>query len=217
MSVGATGGGSGTGHSRRSLCCVLAILVGVSIQAVAQPPLSSPPAVIVAAPPFDAFFSCTEHFQGQFEALGDALGTDCFVQRMVEVDGRAWLRAHRGDGTDNADWFGWRQPVLSPCDCVVVRLRSGAATNSPGIPGAPPADFVVLERDDGVHFLIAHIREPSVAVGDLVRAGQAIAKVGNNGYSRSPHVHLGAWRQDTALQIRFDQSMMRLPPGLRGK
>ena len=35
-------------------------------------------------------------------------------------------------------------------------------------------------------------------------AGRVVAKIGNNGMSYHPHVHIGAWKDDTAHQIRFD-------------
>ena len=57
--------------------------------------------------------------------------------------------------------------------------------------------------------LIAHVKDVRVAEGDSVVAGEIVASVGNNGYSRQPHVHIGAWRGETALQIRFDQTRMR--------
>ena len=40
--------------------------------------------------------------------------------------------------------------------------------------------------------------------GDTVRAGQFVARVGNNGYGRSPHIHVGAWKGQTPYQIRWD-------------
>lgn len=184
---------------------------------MAAAPVVSPaqaPAVL-AFPPFDAFFACTEHFEGQFQSLGDELGTDCVVQRLVEVEGRLWMRSYKDEGVANSDWFGWKEPVLSPCDCAVTKVHTDSETNQPGVLGEPPANFIVLERADGVYFLIAHIQDPSVAVGESVRAGQAVAKVGNNGYARNPHIHIGAWKGETPLQIRFDQSKMRLPPEFR--
>ena len=65
-----------------------------------------------------------------------------------------------------------------------------------------------LRRDDGVFFLLAHVAALRVKVGDNVTSGQAIARVGNNGYSRQPHIHIGAWKGNEAVQIRFDQAAM---------
>ena len=54
----------------------------------------------------------------------------------------------------------------------------------------------------------AHVRDVVVSIGDPVKAGDVVAKVGNNGYSRHPHIHIGAWKGDTPLQIRFDLNVM---------
>lgn len=128
--------------------------------------------------------------------------------QMVEEDGRKWMRAYSGGGLRNENWFGWEAPVLAPCDCTVAKLYVNPETNVPGILGEPPSSSITFERADGVRILIAHIAKPKVDVGDVVTAGQPIAKVGNNGYSRQPHVHIAAWRDEEALQLRFDQTRM---------
>lgn len=46
------------------------------------------------------------------------------------------------------------------------------------------------------------------ALASLALAGAATAH-DDNGYSRQPHIHIGAWRDEVALQIRFDQKKMR--------
>ena len=44
--------------------------------------------------------------------------------------------------------------------------------------------------------------------GCMCTSGQVVAKVGNNGYSRHPHIHIGAWKGNEPLQIRFDLRAM---------
>jgi hypothetical protein len=166
------------------------------------------PGVVLAHPPFAGYYHCGEHYAGQLKYRGDALGTDCMVAELVTEDGRTWSRTHRGDGRQNDDWYGWNVELLSPCACTVVKLHLNPVTNEPGILGKPPASHVVLERADGTRFLLAHIQQPSVRVGDEIKAGEPIARVGNNGYGRMPHVHIGAWRGETPLQIRWDQREM---------
>jgi hypothetical protein len=167
---------------------------------------------VLAHPPVDAFFTCSEHWQGQLSALGDDLGKDCVVQRLVEEEGRMWTRPYKSDGRTNEDWFGWGAQLLSPCDCEVTKLHVNPEQNEPGRLGKPPASHIVLRRDDGVHFLLAHIQQPAVAVGDRLSYGDPIARIGNNGYGRSPHLHIGAWKDGAALQVRWDQRKMRIPP-----
>ena len=60
--------------------------------------------------------------------------------------------------------------------------------------GTGMASFVIMARADGLSVLVAHLDEPTVGVGASVTAGQTIGLVGNNGQSRHPHVHIGAWR-----------------------
>ena len=171
--------------------------------------------VVLAHPPVDAFFSCSEHFAGQFSSVGDALGTDCVPQRLVEIEGRMWLRAHEGDGSKNEQWFGWNMELLSPCECEIVGIHVNATDNSPGIMGKGRSTSITLRRSDGVHFLLAHVRDIRVQVGDSVKSGEGVAMFGNNGFARSPHVHVAAWKERTPLQIRWNQAKMRMPPEFR--
>jgi hypothetical protein len=161
---------------------------------------------VLAHPVFDQGYACSEH--GADSAtwdLGDAFGTDCFIQKLDEVDGRLWERSYKGNGGHNEDWYGWQRDVLSPCKCEVVDIHVNTLTNSPGVMGKEPASIVKLKRADGVMFVVVHFDEPRVHVGDNLVEGQVIAQVGNNGLSRHPHIHIGAYKGSEPLQIRFDQ------------
>ncbi len=163
---------------------------------------------VLAHPIYGATYACSEHWQGSLRGLGDELGSDCTIQKVVEVNGRRWSRAFEGDGSKNEDWYGWGADVLSPCTCAVTEVRENPVVNSPGILGKPPASFIGLRRDDGVNFVLAHVAAVQVKVGEQVTAGQIIAQVGNNGYARQPHIHIGAWRGGEPLQVRFDLSAL---------
>lgn len=164
------------------------------------------------APIFRQAFMCSEHFEGQIPFAGDALGTDCYV--MGGVDGEdGFSRAYRTDGAINADWYGWHAEVLAPVDGVVVGLLENDRENVPGVLGRPPAGMIQIERADGVLVTLGHITQPRVKVGDRITAGQVVALVGNNGFGRAPHIHVGAYRRATAepLQIRWNlRAMARL-------
>ncbi len=159
----------------------------------------------LAHPVFKDAFTCSEHAAGELPYLGDDLGTDCVVEQFVNQGGRAFMRMYATDGLKNEDWFGWKRPVLSPCDCVIVSVRINPVTNEPGKTGKPPASSIELKTADGISVVLAHIQEPTVKEGDRVSAGQPVAVVGNNGFARNPHIHIGAWRGRDALQIRWDQ------------
>ena len=125
---------------------------------------------ILVHPPFALTYGCTEHWDGQLPHLGDALGADCTIGKLVERDGQSWLREYQNEGLRNEDWFGWGEDVLAPCDCEVVKVRINPESNQPGILGKPPASSITFRREDGVHVLYAHISNPSVAEGDVVSA-----------------------------------------------
>jgi murein DD-endopeptidase MepM/ murein hydrolase activator NlpD len=58
-------------------------------------------------------------------------------------------------------------------------------------PGKVLGNHVVIEIDDGVYAVLAHLRKSSLTVeaGDLVGAGTRIGACGNSGNSTEPHLH----------------------------
>ena len=151
-------------------------------------------------PVFPHAFASTEHGEGELTFLGDALGRDCWVVRFVD----GWYRPHAGDGTRNEDWYSWGADVLAPFDGIVDSVYINPVTNRPGCHSGGRASAIVFRSEDGVRVLYGHVEQVEVRSGDPVRVGERIAKVGNNGTSQSPHIHLGAWRDDRPLQVRFD-------------
>ena len=164
---------------------------------------------VLLHPIFDQYYVCAEHWDGQLQEMGDALGTDCFIQKFTTVNGRSWLRSYKRDGHKNEDWFGWKQNVLAPIEGKVIKINENKNVNKPGIMGKGMATWIIIQREDGLMVILAHVDSSIVKVGDLVRVGQVIATVGNNGQSRHPHIHIGAWKDKTAFQIRFDQSKIK--------
>ncbi len=157
-------------------------------------------------------YMCSEH--GGKGALGDRYGKDCvaFQTDANRENGKHLLRQFENDGLENEEWYGWEAPLLAPCDGVVKSSTENLVTNKPGQEPAleelRPAAAMEFKCDTGVQVIYAHIRNTYVKVGDRVKAGVIVAEVGNNGISRSPHVHVGAWRDKTPLQIRFDLRLL---------
>lgn len=160
-------------------------------------------------PPFREPFVCSQHFEGQLAYAGDALGSDCIVTGGVEGE-NGFSRLYRTDGRANDDWYGWGAEVLAPADGVVAGLISNPVENVPGAMGRPPATTLQFRRPDGVIIFYGHVADVRVKIGDPVRQGQVVGRVGNNGFARSPHIHVGAYRESTAepLQIRWDLRAM---------
>jgi murein DD-endopeptidase len=108
-------------------------------------------------------------------------------------------RLARGDSTVNANWHGYGEPVLAVADGVVVASGDGIGDNTPYRPGpARPitletvgGNHVILGLQDGTFAVYAHLAPGTVQVrvGDRVRRGQVIGRLGNSGNSGGPHLH----------------------------
>lgn len=160
--------------------------------------------------PHEELFSCLEHWDGQFTHLGDALGADCVIQGWYQLKNRKFLRTYENRGLRNTDWYGYGKAVLAPCDCTIEATFVNPITNQPGIMQPGKASTITFKTSAGVRILYAHVDAIEVKPGDVVKAGQAVAKVGNNGFSRNPHLHIAAWKDQTPLQIRIDQKTLQL-------
>ena len=156
-----------------------------------------------------ADYTCSEHHEGQFKHVGDALGKDCVVNGWHKENERFFMTTYVNDGYKNDDWFGWRQEVLAPCDCKVVKVFINDIVNEPGIMTPGRATSITYKRTDDTYIVQAHLRELQVEKGDVVKAGQVVGRIGNNGFSRVPHVHIAAWKDDIPLQVIFDQSTIK--------
>lgn len=170
-----------------------------AIEARANPPVIRE---AMLHPLFASPAMCTEHWAGQLMYLGDALGQDCMVIGGIEE--RGFASPYRTDGKTNEDWYGWGETVLAPVSGKIVKFFENPVVNTPGAAGTPPAQGLAIAREDGLTVVVAHLGSFSVAMGDMVEAGQPIGAIGNNGYGRAPHIHVAAFDKESALQIRWD-------------
>ncbi len=102
---------------------------------------------------------------------------------------------------ENFAIFG--RPVYSPTNAVIA----GAADGLPDVRDVrrPFGNHVVLERDDGVRLVFAHLKQGTVAVaqGQHVRPGDLLGAVGNSGNSTEPHLHVHAERDGAGIPLTF--------------
>lgn len=181
---------------------------------------------IVIHPPMAARFHCSEHPLGDVDHVGDALGADCVVFRREGGPNGDLNVAFGGDGTRNEDWFGWREPLLAPFDGVVLLVHINPVTTTPGVPGPGRSSAILFRRGtdddpDADQVAYVHVREVTVTQGDTVRAGEVVGRVGNNGTSFNPHLHIGAFRGELysedaiPFQIRMDLAALGRLRGYR--
>lgn len=91
--------------------------------------------------------------------------------------GPRWGTFH--NGVDIANDIG--TPIYAAMDGEVIFAAAGDPTGY--------GMWVTIRHDDGVETLYGHIDSYSVSVGDKVKAGDEIAKMGNRGGSTGPHLH----------------------------
>ena len=53
---------------------------------------------VVIHAPYEGSYVCSEHWSGQFDHLGDALGTDCMITGWIDEDGKKYSSMYRGNG-----------------------------------------------------------------------------------------------------------------------
>jgi hypothetical protein len=133
---------------------------------------------------------------------------------FVPVDGREriaqrfaidWVqlgpdgRLFHGDSNLNSSFYAYGADVLAVADGRI----SGLTDRLPDNPGSnEPAsrtitldnvvgNYLILDLGHGRFALYAHLQPGSLRVklGDTVKAGQVLAKLGNSGNSDSPHLH----------------------------
>jgi Peptidase family M23 len=107
-----------------------------------------------------------------------------------------------GDAGNLHSYYCYGKPVLAVADSRVVAARDGLPDNIPGHgaafhPAVPitletvAGNMITLDLGDGQFAHYMHLQPGSVQVkiGDRVRRGQTIAKIGTSGDAREPHLH----------------------------
>ena len=108
-------------------------------------------------------------------------------------------RNYDGDGKKNEDHYAFGADVLAVADGTVVSIQEGKPDETPFTFMVPKSmsdyggNHVILEIAPSVFALYGHLQLGSltVKVGDTVKAGAPIAKLGNSGPSSGPHLHFG--------------------------
>ncbi len=162
--------------------------------------------VVLAAPVHGAGWlnvnSCCDpssvHRSVRLAVAGQRLAlTETFAIDWILSEGEL---AFTGDGSQNAQWFGYGQEITSATAGTVVAVRDGQPEETPFMPtqfvddvAAVGGNHVTVEVEPGVYAFYAHLQPGSVAVaiGDEVAVGDAIGLLGNSGNSTAPHLHFG--------------------------
>lgn len=119
----------------------------------------------------------------------------------VDPDGEVMLQTGP-PGIYAARFYGYGADVIAVADGRVVDILDGVPENTPQpnwtfVPPVPltdrtnPGNLVSLKIGEGQYAHYAHLQPGSlrVKVGDRVRRGQLLAKLGNSGNAAGPHLH----------------------------
>ena len=108
-------------------------------------------------------------------------------------------RIFDGDGSKVEQHYAFGEDVLAVADGTVVSIQDGKPETTPNVPMIPETkedyggNHVILEIAPNVFALYVHLHPGSltVKVGEVVKAGAPLAKIGNTGPSVGPHLHFG--------------------------
>jgi hypothetical protein len=118
---------------------------------------------------------------------------------MQVVDGRT----HRRGSSDLTGYHIYDKPVLAPADGVVTFALDGRRDLPIGSadPNYQAGNHLVIDIGGHRYLEFSHLRQGSilVTIGDRVRVGQPIARVGNSGNSTEPHIHIQAQTLATGI------------------
>lgn len=145
----------------------------------------------------------THHRRGLVAVNGQLMVPQRFAIDWFKLDARH--RAWAGNPDQLTSYLSFRQPVLAAADGVVVGLQNGIPDNRPPEPPPIPpiadtvGNHIVIKVAPGVYLLYAHLQNGSllVHVGEHVRRGQMLARIGNSGNSTTPHLHFQIMTQPT--------------------
>ena len=108
-------------------------------------------------------------------------------------------RIFDGDGSKVEQHYAFGEDVLAVADGTVVSIQDGKPETTPNVAMIPETkedyggNHVILEIAQNVFALYVHLHPGSltVKVGEVVKAGATLAKIGNTGPSMGPHLHFG--------------------------
>jgi hypothetical protein len=139
------------------------------------------------------------HRRGIFVFDGRALISRRYAIDWQQIENGATFS---GDALDKRSYHAYGKPVLAVADGRVVSVEDGLPDNVPGHneafrPAVPitidtvAGNTITLDLGGGQFAHYIHLQPGSLRVkaGDRVRRGQMLARIGNSGDAREPHLH----------------------------
>ncbi|MCW2954178.1 MAG: Peptidase [Conexibacter sp.] len=148
----------------------------------------------------------THHRRSLQTIDGELIVSQRFAIDWMKLD--AHHRAWSGRPTDPASYFSWNEPEYAVGAGTVVAAQDGLRDYPvPHGPHPAPAldealgNNVIVRIGPATYVTYAHMRSGSVRVrvGQRVRRGQLLGRLGNSGNSSTPHLHMQVQTTSYAL------------------
>ncbi len=114
----------------------------------------------------------------------------------------ALYSGHGHDGLDIGTPIG--TPVLAALDGTVLATGNTDATR--GCQGGSFGKWVMLEHNNGLNTMYAHLSQIGVVPGQKVTTGEVIGYSGETGYATGPHLHFGVYVSAVTRIIQLGQA-----------
>jgi hypothetical protein len=149
---------------------------------------------------------------GAHRASGLAVNGGIFYAQRFAID---WMqldkqgRVVHGDAADVHNYTCYGADILAVADGTVIAMQKDLDDQKPGTLPDPKTitvenvdgNHVILDLGGGVYAFYAHMQKNGVAVniGDHVKRGQVLGKLGNTGNTSAPHLHFHLMNGPSAL------------------
>jgi murein DD-endopeptidase MepM/ murein hydrolase activator NlpD len=114
----------------------------------------------------------------------------------------ALYSGHGHDGLDIGTPIG--TPVMAALDGTVLATGNTDATK--GCQGGSFGKWIMLEHNDGLNTMYAHLSQIGVTPGQKVTTGEVIGYSGETGYATGPHLHFGVYVSSVTQIIPLGQA-----------
>lgn len=102
-------------------------------------------------------------------------------------------QTYRNFGIELVDFYAYNLPVVAPADGYVIHILNGVEENKIGDVNLNNnwGNVIVIKHAEYLYSKLGHLKKDSfkVKIGDFVKKGQVIARLGNSGRSPEPHIH----------------------------
>lgn len=108
-------------------------------------------------------------------------------------------------GTHNGTDF--RATMGSPVKAMLSGVVVGTGNTDLTCPGASFGKWVLIDHQNGLASISAHLSLVNVSAGDMITTGERIGFSGNTGYSTGPHLHISVYaRKAVTIETRASKA-----------